>query len=215
MKNSPSTPSKIVLWISVAMLSIVGTLLVAINRHLTQFEATASIYPMQMRCDQAPASVNPCFKAKRILNSSDFRHAVIEKALIDNLTEKTFDRHIQVYETLDHQLSLHSFFSDSVAACSILTIIVEKLTETFDTSNSTLIECNTNYHEALVEDYFRRGEDTTPDQFMSMDMVDCPRIVRRPSASQIFMYFCLSFVFSMMVIWFSVSIWRKLRKPAT
>lgn len=202
------------LWIAVVLFSIVGTLLVTINRHLMQFEAEASLYPMQMRCDEAMASVNPCFKAKRILESTGFREVVIERVSVDELTPKTYDYHVRVYETSDHQLSLHSYFSDSATARSVLTIMVETLNAMYDESVSTFIECNTDYHEALVEDYIRYSEDAAPDEFVCMDVVDEPRIIGKPSGSRILLYLCLSSLFVTMVAGFSIVLWRKLRNPS-
>lgn len=201
MKGMLSRSHKKFFWIAVAICSVIWTLLLWHNKHLGYYEAEASIYPMQMKNEgDSLSTVNPCSKVIRILSSSDFREEVIRNVACDRLTSRNYDHHIQCHETADHQVRMRVFLSDSSEALKVTVQMVQTVNRMFLQSPSTRIECNSDFREAFVKDYLQMAINGDSTSFMCCDIIDSPHLVRNPSVGAGILYFCLSFLFAMLVV---------------
>ena len=211
-----SKRQRIIFIIAVVVCTIAGTLFISRNKHLTMYEATASIYPMQMRCDGgSEATINPCYKYKRILASEEFNNSLPAgtRAL------QTWKFH----ESNDHQIHVSLYMKDSNEAVEMLTRMVELANEMYENCNSTQLEKESSCHEAVVADYQKLVAETLQDSscvagmphLLCCDITSSPQIVRVPSVGSIVFYALLNLLFSLIVCGATALIYKRSRNDAT
>lgn len=230
-----SKRQRIIFIIAVVVCTIAGTLFISRNKHLTMYEATASIYPMQMRCDGgSEATINPCYKYKRILASEEFNNSLTALTALTALPAGTRAlRTWKFHESNDHQIHVSLYMKDSNEAVEILTRMVELANEMYENCNSTQLEKESSCHEAVVADYQKLAAGSTrrdagklagaPNQIraagmphlLCCDITSSPQIVRVPSVGSIVFYAILNLLFSLIVCGATALIYKRSRNDAT
>ena len=230
-----SKRQRIIFIIAVVVCTIAGTLFISRNKHLAMYEASASIYPMQMRCDGgSKATINPSYKYKRILASEEFNNSLpalpagvqapVER--VEGLCAWKF------HESNDHQIHVSLYMKDSNEAVEMLTRMVELANEMYENCNSTQLEKEGSCHEAVVADYQKLVAETNlpaggpklqwslgralqSPHLLCCDITSSPQIVRVPSVGSIVFYTILNFLFSLIVCGAAALIYKRSRNDAT
>ena len=193
-------------WITVIACAIVWTVLIAHNRHVGYFAAETSVYPMQLRDDSKNATVNPCFKLRRLLSSDDFKESVIRNAAIAGLNGDSYHRIVYFHETNDHQIRLHVYMRDSAAALSLSSLILQQIAQQLPP-----VACPISLHEAPVADYMHGCTCSDTVAVDCCEITDSPHIVCSPSPLQLPLLSLLSLVFSFLTIGAIVQLWKSIR----
>jgi hypothetical protein len=214
-----SKRQRIIFIIAVVVCTIAGTLFISRNKHLTMYEASASIYPMQMRCDGgSKATINPSYKYKRILASEEFNNS-LPALPAGTRALRTWKFH----ESNDHQIHVSLYMKDSNEAVEMLTKMVELANEMYENCNSTQLENESSCHEAVVADYQKLVTETLQDSscaagmphLLCCDITSSPQIVRVPSVGSIVFYAILNLLFSLIVCGATALIYKRSRNEAT
>ncbi len=186
---------------------------------------------MQMRCDGgSEATINPCYKYKRILASEEFNNSLTALPALPAGTRAL--RTWKFHESNDHQIHVSLYMKDSNEAVEMLTRMVELANEMYENCNSTQLEKESSCHEAVVADYQKLVAETNlpaggpnlqwslgralqSPHLLCCDITSSPQIVRVPSVGSIVFYAILNLLFSLIVCGATALIYKRSRNDAT
>ena len=181
--------------VGICLTAIIFTLRVLTIPTYRYHDIVTVVYPSQMLSrDASSASVNPCYKMRRVIQSETFKKQLIclSQGTVD---EKNIDRKYKCYETPSHTIVMHLYCNDTATGIHIMNGMLNVALETYNNYPSTLIENITggSLIEAAVPDY--KWE--TTDTIYAADIIDQPYVASSPKPSSWVETFVQSLLFSL------------------
>ncbi len=158
------------------------------------YDIVAEVYPVQMVTGEtSKASINPCYKTRRVLESEEFENKLISCSR-GMLTKDNFHSVFKFYETPQHTMLLHLYADDTLAGLLVMSDALVLMKQTYDNYPSSIVEriSGGSLAEASVADYHWDGIDT----LFVADIIDHPYVASSPKPMHWAVTFLFSLVFS-------------------